>query len=529
MTGPPGQSTQPARRSRRPSLGRNVLANYGGQASVVITGILLTPVLLGSLGPSMYGVLILVMSIQGLAGLLDLGVSASVVKYVAEHEAREEPAARNAVLSTLSMLHLVIGMAAGVVLALVALVGLPLFDLDERDFSAALDALLVAAVGIAVNLVLSVPGNLIIGLRRFDVSNAVTITQTIASALVTLAALGAGAGPAVLVAINVIGIALGYLVRWWYGRRLLPDLRISPRLADRATLRRVGAYGGWLFLVDAGKTLFYHADAVLIALFLPVAAVGSYSLGFRPASAISYLAGPLVAVFVPTAATLQARHETGALRRLLLDGSRLSFALTLAGAVWLWTFGGLLIETWIGPDQDDAIAVMSVFVAVFLFGAFQYPASAVLRGIGAVRGFATVVLGEYLANVALSLLLIPRIGIMGAAIGSLVPAIVADGLLIPRLACRAVGVSYLEFLRRALPGAIVAGAVTAAALLLLRRVLVTPDLATAIISALVAAVVFLGAFAIVGMTGTERRSVRDRIGAARPRPGSPSGAPEDRP
>jgi O-antigen/teichoic acid export membrane protein len=499
--------------SRRPSFVRNILANYGGQASVVITGIVLTPILLGSLGPSMYGVLVLVMSIQGLASLLDLGVSASVVKYVAEHEAREEPAARNAVLSTLSMLHLVVGLVAGALLTLVALVGLPLFDLAQGDMEATRGALLVAAVGIAVNMVLSVPGNLIVGLRRFDVSNAVTVTQTLVSAVVTVAALSAGAGPAGLVAINVIGVALGYLIRWWYGRRLLPDLRISPRLADRATLRRVGAYGGWLFLVDAGKTLFYHADAVLIALFLPVAAVGSYSLGFRPASAISYIAGPLVAVFIPTAATMHARNEAGALQRLLLDGTRLSFGLTLAGAVWLWTFGDLLIEAWIGPGHDDAVAVMSVFVAVFLMGAFQYSASAVLRGVGAVRGFATVVLGEYAANIALSLVLIPRIGILGAAIGSLVPAVIADGLLIPRLACRAVGVAYLDLLR-AVPGAIVAGAVTAGALIALRQVLVSPDLVTAIVSALVAATVFLAAFAIVGLTATERRAARERLGAA---------------
>jgi hypothetical protein len=45
-------------------------------------------------------------------------------------------------------------------------------------------------------------------------------------------------------------------------------------------------------------------------------------------------------------------------------------------------------------------------------------------------------------------------------------------------------------------------------------VLVSPDLVTAIVSALVAATVFLAAFAIVGLTATERRAARERLGAA---------------
>lgn len=496
---------------RRPSLGANVASNYAGHAVAVVTGIAITPLLLGALGPSLYGVWVLILSIQGLAGLLDLGVTAGIVKYVAEHEARGETPRRNAVVATGTMLHLVVGVIACLSVATIALMGLPLLALSPVELEEARTALLVVAVGLLVALPLSVPGSLLVGLRRFDSSNAISIAQTLIGLGLTILALWWGAGPAVLAAINALMVTAGFLVKWAYARRLLPDLDLSPRLADRSTLRSIARYSGWLFLVDAGRTLFYSADAVLIAAFLPISAVGTFNIGFKPASAISYLAGPMAGVLIPQAAHLDARQDASALQRLLTDGSRAAVALTLMGAVWLWTFGDLMIALWVGPGHAAAVPVLWIMLGVFVLGSVQSSASAVLRGTGRVRPFALTVLAEYVGNIGLTIALLPVLGIAGAALGSLLPAIVADLIVIPFLACQTAQVSYPRFLRVVLGPALLSSLVAALVLLALRSVLDTPTLGTALISGVVATATFAIMFWLIGLRASERTEVRARL------------------
>jgi O-antigen/teichoic acid export membrane protein len=511
---PPEPGPSDGSESRISRLIHNALANYAGQFATIAVALLLTPILLQGLGPSMYGVWVLVVSIQGLGGLLDLGIAASVVKFVAQHEALGEAGERNRVVSTTFYLHLGIGFATFLVLALFAQGGLPYLNLLPAELAEARSALLVAGAGLMLLLPLSVPGNLLIGLRRYQASNMVNIVQSVGTAVAIVIALSSGAGPTGLILISTIGSVLGYLVKWAYAARLLPDLRVTFGLASWPTLRRVGGYSGWLSVINAGERLFYSADSVLIAAFLPVSAVASYNIGFKPASAVGYLSGPLVSVFVPIASAMNAREEAAAIRRLLVDGTRAATALTLVGSIWLWTFGSQLIELWVGPGHGDSLPVMSIFVGVFLVSSFQNPASSILRGTGEVRIFSLAVLAEYAANVVLSALLIPRIGIAGAAVGTLIPALVNDIVVIPWLACRVLDIEYRAFLARTIPGCAGAAILTLAVLIPLSNALASASLISVTVGGLVTVLLFGCAFALLGLGQGERRVLMAAVRAS---------------
>jgi len=441
-------------------------------------------------------------------------VTTSVVKYVAEHESRGERDQINRVVSTSLLLHVVIGAVALAALALTAWLALPLLNLQPGELDVARSSLLVVAVTVALSLPIGVPGNLLAGLRRYEVSNAVNIAQAVITAAATLLALSLGAGPTELIAIGGLGQVVASLAKWRIASRSLPGLRIRPGLADRGTLRRIGGYSGWLFLIDTAKRIFYNADAVLIAAFLPVGAVGTYNLGFKPASATSYVAGPLVSVFLPIASALDARHQTADLHRLLVVGTRAAVTLTLVVSLWLWAFGRQILEVWVGPGHEDALPVMSAFVAVFLVGAAQNPASVVLKGTGAVRPLALAVVLEYVANVALTIALIPHIGIAGAAVGTLVPALVNDLVVIPAIAARRFKFAYGAFLLRTLGGPAIAGVATLVVLLALGDVLSAGTLLNVVLGGLATVAVFAPLFGLVGLNGAERRMVAARLRTA---------------
>ena len=82
------------------SLPASVLANWTGYAVGLIVNFFLSPLVVGHLGPSAYGVWVLLVTLTAYLGFLDLGIRSSVTRYVARAESRGDRATSIQVAST---------------------------------------------------------------------------------------------------------------------------------------------------------------------------------------------------------------------------------------------------------------------------------------------------------------------------------------------------------------------------------------------------------------------------------------------
>ena len=100
---------------------RNAFSNIAGTAISLGVGFVLMPLIVHGIGASDFGIWILVNSVVGYMGLVDLGLSPTLVKKTAEHLAIEGEEGRqglNRTVSTIVGLYLLIGTAVGVGIAL---------------------------------------------------------------------------------------------------------------------------------------------------------------------------------------------------------------------------------------------------------------------------------------------------------------------------------------------------------------------------------------------------------------------------
>src|SRR5579862_6825051 len=86
----------------------NIAANVAGIVVNMVSGLLVMPFLIQKLGNTTYGLWILIGTLTGYFGVLDLGVSAAVGRLIAVHRARHEPEQVNAVMSTAFGLLLIV-------------------------------------------------------------------------------------------------------------------------------------------------------------------------------------------------------------------------------------------------------------------------------------------------------------------------------------------------------------------------------------------------------------------------------------
>jgi O-antigen/teichoic acid export membrane protein len=175
----------------------------------------------------------------------------------------------------------------------------------------------------------------------------------------------------------------------------------------------------------------------------------------------------------PIVVRFRTAGRSDALQETLVEGTRIALALVVGVTVCLVGFARPLILIWMGPEFAGSIAPLDVLAVTNIVLVGQGPLGNVLLGTGRHRLVAFSSLGEALLNLALSLVLVRRFGIIGVAVGTALPVIGANLFVLLPAACRAVDLPVGRFLRSVV-GPAVAGAVPAAIVCIALRMAAPP-------------------------------------------------------
>jgi len=123
-----------------------------------------------------------------------------------------------------------------------------------------------------------------------------------------------------------------------------------------------------------------------------------------------------------------------------------------------------------GPGFDGSVAPFVVLAVAGVIVVSQAAMGNILMAVGSHKLLAGVWMGEALVNLAVSLLLVHRMGLVGVALGTLTPLAFGHlGVLLPRT-CRAVRLPIRRCFADTLWPAIAGGAIAVAVGLLLRNI-----------------------------------------------------------
>ena len=491
---------------------RNIVSNWLGFAVQAAVAFFLTPFILRSLGETRYGVWALVTGLTGYYGLLDLGFRAGITQYLTRHLATRDFNAMNRTAST----ALVALSACG---GLIVLASTVLSRLAPLVFNIPLDAIaetrlciLVIGCSTALQFVFFPFSAVFAATQRYDMSNMIGVGTRLATACATLAALNSGYGLVGLCVVNAAGDILGYVIRWRIAHRILPELRVSLRLAARQHLWPIATFGLWNVLAQGAIQLKSYSSSLVIGLFLPVSAIAPFSLAIGLVAQFEGIFRPVAIVFFPAATHLDARGDVAGLQRMYLVGSKMLLLLAIAlgaiGAVWAEDF----FRLWVGPRLVDGGKYTSIVVLFWvLLGAViavigQKIGLQVLMAARRLKGLTMLLVAEALANLFLSVCLIRPLGLLGVAVGILLPAALFQGVLLPVIVCRFLRIPAWTYLGQVYLRPLVVGGILFPMLVLLRYTLPSVDRWRMLFGEGLIAVVVAGMLTVaIGLDTAERR------------------------
>lgn len=446
-------------KSRNSRVLTSTLSNYGGEIVRTGIGFGLTPIILHYLGPAQFGLWILAGAVTGYGSLLDFGISSAVVKYVAEYNARRDLPGARAMVATALCLYLLLAAITAALSAAIAPHFPAWFHLPPQEHARTTRLVLLMGLGAAVTIPCGITAAVLSGLHRFDVVNLLGTANAVCSAIATICVLWLGGGLLGMVAAGIAVNLLMQLPAVWCVRRLAPVLGV--RGATLRLFRTVVSFSSSMFVMDFSGRLLTRTDELVIAAFLPVEAITPYALARRLGEVPQMLAEQYTRVLLPLASESHAARRTATVRSIFVSGTGVTLAISLVAGCPLLLLAGPVLRAWVGASYVPYAYLVVLLAISNLIDVWQWPGGVVLQGMGRHRPLALISLASSLVSVALSIVLAPRLGLAGVALGTLLPTAAAAFVTVP-YALRTIGVPAADVLSTCRPAIV---AVIPAALL----------------------------------------------------------------
>lgn len=409
-----------------------------------IVAFFLTPFVIRSLGDHTYGLWLLVAAFVGYYGLFDLGLGSAVTRYLAKAVGAEDDEEANRVFNTAILLFMALGLAVlAATTVLAALV--PRFASHQEDAAVFAKLVLILGVNSAFDFPVRVFDGVLFAKLRHDLNVILNLVVLVIRSGLTVLVLLAGHKAVALALVTFLTGLVGAALRVYWGKKSFPAIRFAPRRFDWGTGKSLFSYSLYTLMVNVGDMVRYQLDNLVVGAFVGLAAVTHYSIGSSLAQYFTALMFAAVGMFNPVFSRLHGANDEEGIRKTFLFATRISTCGACFVGLGLIAWGRAFIERWMGTEYLDAYPVLVLLVTARILAAAQLPSVGLLFGVAKHKFFAISNAVEALLNLVLSLVLVRYYGILGVALGTLLPMFVTKLLVQPWWVCRVAGLSLMKY------------------------------------------------------------------------------------
>jgi O-antigen/teichoic acid export membrane protein len=429
---------------------RNTVSNYARTLLRLASGLVLFRLTFQQLSTEQFGFYSLLWSLFGYTILLDFGLGFTAQKAVAEKTATGRIDELNELVATIFWTFT----ALGVLLLLLFLAGRPFFlawtKVSPDNLATFSPAYLVFVTGMACAFPLGIFPEMLRGLQRIDLANWISIASTLVNLVLLGWALLAGWPFAVIVLISVATTVVPNALAWFLVRPRIPGLSLHPRHFRVRAIRGVLSFSLVAYLITFTNLIMSRTDQAVISFTIGVGFVALYQAGYKVSEMFGMFSVQMQDALTPAAARLNIQGDRGGLRDLLVRSTQLTLLLTIP----LYSLSAAYLEPLVRiltglPAIDSATfwVGQALLFATFSSLVTNSCSKRILMMCGWEKRLLILSVIDATANLALSLVLVFPLGVLGVAIGTMIPTVVIGWLWVLPLTARFAEVGVGHYLR----------------------------------------------------------------------------------
>ncbi len=411
------------------TLSRNVAASLVRVAANSLIALALPAYLTHHLPVTTYGAWVLVLQLAAYVTFLDIGVQTGVAKFVAEYEATgdEAGAGRHASVGLVIMSAIALA-GCGLTFALASQVPRLFHNMPAELYRDVRISLVLVGLSSCFGLVCSVFAAIFTGLQRYSIPMAISVANRLAFALAVIVAVKLQGSLAVMGAVvatvNVV-TALAQVVAW---RRLGSHIRVSFRLVDASTLKKVMRYCFMLAIWSVGMLCVTGLDITLVGHY-SYDQTAYYSVATLPTTFMLVILSSVLNPLMPASSALSMQRSATEMGGILTRVTRYSTLLLLLTGLPLIVCGFPILKLWVGPLYAlHSLTYLRILILANILRSLCGPYATLLIATGKMEAATTAAVLEAVVNLGSSIYLASRFGAIGVALGTLIGSTVSVSL-----------------------------------------------------------------------------------------------------
>lgn len=427
------------------------IADVAGQAAAALW---ITPQMIETLGPTRNGLWVTVITAVSYIDIFDLGLTSAVNRYVSRALGRNAPdEAREIVRSAFSIL-LAIGLGCLVLVGLLATVASWLRP-QSLPTDVPLSAIILIFGGtVALSFPLRVFSGVLEAHVRYELTAIASILRCLLVTAALTVALRSGTNLVPVATIIAVGGLFQRGLNWQFARRVFPAMRLLPLGVTPGARHTLLDYGTKNFLMKLVEIVRFRIDNLVVASFVTVAAVTVYASGMTLIRYFREIIDCLGAVLMPMFSRAEGAGDHERIRINLVRSTRVCAvaAMLIGGGIIL--YGELFITRWLtrarGFDFHEAYLVAFILAPPFILAMAQNPGIYLLYALSKQERLLRLNVVEAVLNLALSLALAIRFGILGVAAGTAISLLITKVAFQPLILCSETGLPRRTYYFKAL-------------------------------------------------------------------------------
>lgn len=432
------------------SLKSNVLFTWLAHLAALVTGFFLMPYVMRVLGDASYGQWVFINSFVAYGGLLYMGMGETICRYVAKYHSEGNTRGMNEVVTIVASVYS-LGAAFAFLLSLGIALLLPwISPWTGQELLEIQLVVVILGLNLAMSLLGSIFGGVLMGVRRFDLERTVGIVFDLVRVALIFVFLHREWGLLTMALIYMIITVLengAFMILAW---RALPELQINRTHWKYSVLKECTSFSSMALLNNFAQSLIYATDSIVIGFLMGAEAIVPYYIALRLVQFIRQPIEKVAFICMPTAGAMQSSADRGKLHKLFLQAIGVTFLLAAGINLGAYFFGGDLITLWVGAGYEESHRLLVILLAATVVTLPCNLLRSFLLAQGTIRFPAMIYFAEAIANLVISLGLGWMLGRVGVAIGTLIPAVILEaGILLP-FGLSILGISSMRLLKEAI-------------------------------------------------------------------------------
>ncbi|MCK5161473.1 MAG: oligosaccharide flippase family protein [Candidatus Aureabacteria bacterium] len=405
---------------------RNTIFNIIGRGWGILIALFLTPYIISHIGVERYGMWAIIGAVTGYFGLFDFGIGTSFVKYISEFYTKKDCEKINQVVNTGFLFYSIFAIFIITLAFFIINPLLVFFKIPSHLYNEAFFVFLLGIILFSISNALSPFRAIQDGLQRMDITNKVTISISIPIIIGTIFFLEKGYGLPGLMVNNAIVLVISSAVNIIIAFKILPELKFNLFSFNKGVFKKLFGFGYKLQISRLANLISFQTDKLLITYFLGIGLVVFYQLGSLILQKVRQIPLVLISALIPAVSEIDVKKGKEPLIELYLRGSKYLIFISTPVLFFMVANASLIMLAWMGQGYEKAALVIQILAIGYFAATVTGVASSITAGIA--RTELSMKFGIFMTvlNLFLSIILIIKIGFIGAVLGTTISLTVAS-------------------------------------------------------------------------------------------------------